>query len=47
VGRATAFARITPGAFFWPPIHPNCADLYDTIPFLETQLLNGARHMGV
>ena len=29
MGRAAAFARITPGAFFWPPIHPNCADLYN------------------
>ena len=33
MGRAAAFARITPGAFFWglcmAPYTPNCADLYN------------------
>jgi len=34
VGRAAAFARITPGAFFWglcvgAATPPNCADLYN------------------
>lgn len=33
MGRAAAFARITPGAFFWglfmAPTPPNCADLYN------------------
>ena len=50
MGRAAAFARITPGAFsgayVWPPIHPNCADLYNAfIPggaYVKADWLNAA-----